>query len=57
MRGLADLAAETLDARMRQLEEVVEQAEFVHQFQRRGMDGVAAEVAQEVGVLFQHRRP
>ena len=53
--GFADLAAEPLDARMRQLEELVEQAELVHQFQRRGMDGVAAEIAQEIGVLFQHR--
>jgi hypothetical protein len=26
----------------------------VHQFQGRGMDGVAAEVAKEIGVLFQH---
>ena len=39
---------------MRQLEEFVEQAEFVDQLERRGMDGVAAEVAQEVLVLFQH---
>ena len=50
----ADLTAETLDARMRQLQEFIEQAELVHQFERRGMDGVAAEIAQEVGVLFQH---
>jgi hypothetical protein len=53
--GVADLAAEVIDARMRQLEKVVEQAELVHQFQGRGMDGVAAEIAQEIGVLFQHR--
>ena len=52
--GFADLTAETLDARMRQLQKFIEQAELVHQFQRRGMNGVAAEIAQEVGVLFQH---
>ena len=33
---------------------VVEQAQLVHHFQRRRMDRVAAEVAQEIGVLFQH---
>ena len=50
-----DLSQAMLDAVvMRQLEEFVEQAEFVHHVQGRGMDRVAAEVAQEVTVLFQH---
>src|SRR5262249_45090590 len=31
-----------------------EQTELVHQLQRRGMDGVAAEIAEEVGVLLEH---
>ena len=53
--GVADLPAQPRDARMRQLEEFVQQTELVHQLERRGMDGVAAEVAQEIGVLFQHR--
>ena len=39
---------------VRQLEELVQQAELVHHFERRGMDGVAAEVAQEIRVLLQH---
>ena len=39
---------------MRQLEELIEQAELVHQLERRGVDGVAAEIAQEIGVLLQH---
>ena len=39
---------------MRQLQELVEQAELVHDLERRGMDGVAAEIAQEVAVLLQH---
>ena len=30
------------------------EAELVHDGERRGMHGVAAEVAQEVGVLFEH---
>ena len=45
------------DLVVRQLQELVEQAELVHHFERRGMDGVAAEVAQEVAVLLQHDRP
>ena len=51
---VADLARELAHLLMRPLEELVEQAELVHDFERRGMDGVAAEVAQEIGVLLQH---
>ena len=39
---------------MRQLQELVQQTEFVHQLERRGMDGVAAKIAQEIAVLLQH---
>jgi hypothetical protein len=39
---------------VRQLEELLQQAKLVHQFERGRMDGVAAEVAQEIGVFFQH---
>ena len=39
---------------MRQLEKFIEQAELVHHLQRRWMNGVAAEIAQEVSVLFRH---
>ena len=38
---------------VRQLEEFVEQAQLVHHLERRGVDGVAAKVAQEVRVLLQ----
>ena len=41
---------------MRALQEGVEQAELVHDAQRRRMHRVAAEVAQEVGVLLEHHR-
>ena len=51
---VADLPAELAHLLMRQLQEVVEQAELVHHLERRGMDGVAAEVAQEIGVLLEH---
>ena len=33
---------------------VVEQAELAHDVEGRGMDGVAAKVAQEVGMLLEH---
>jgi hypothetical protein len=39
---------------VRQLEKLVEQAELGHDFQRRGVNGVAAEIAQEVGMLLKH---
>jgi hypothetical protein len=39
---------------VRKLEELIEQAELAHDFEGRGMDGVAAEVAQEVGMLLEH---
>jgi hypothetical protein len=40
---------------MRQLQQIVQQPQLVHHFERRGMDRVAAEVAQKVGVLLQHQ--
>ena len=46
-RSVADLL-------VRQLQELVEEAELVHHLEGRGVDGVAAEVAQEVGVLLEH---
>jgi hypothetical protein len=39
---------------VRQLQEFVEKPQFLHDVERRGMDRVAAEVAQEIGVLLQH---
>ena len=39
---------------VRQLEELVEQAELAHDLEGRGMNGVAAEIAQEIGVLLEH---
>ena len=51
---VADLAGQLAQLLVRALEEIVEDAKLVHHLERRGMDGVAAEVAQEIGVLFQH---
>ena len=39
---------------VRQFEEIIEQAEFCHHVQRRGMNSVAAEIAQEVCMFFEH---
>ena len=50
----ADLGGQRFDLLMRQFQELVEQAEFVHQLERRRMDRIAAEVAEEIGVLLQH---
>jgi hypothetical protein len=52
---VADDAADLAHLLVRQLEKRVEESELVHHFERGGMDGVAAEVAQEIGVLLQHQ--
>ena len=52
--GLAgDVAGQTPGLLVRPLEEFVEKAEFGEEFEGRGVDGVAAEVAEEVAVLFE----
>ena len=51
---IAEPAADHVEALVRALQEGVEQAELVHDAQRRRMDRVAAEVAQEVAVLLEH---
>jgi hypothetical protein len=50
---VADLAAKFLQLLVRALEEFFEEAEFVHQLQSGRMDGVAAKVAEEIGVFFE----
>ena len=49
-----DLGGQRFDLLMRQLQEPVEEPKLVHQLERRGMNRVAAEVAEEIGVLLQH---
>ena len=51
---VTDLSAELLDLLVRQFEEFVEQAQLIHQLKRRRMYGIAAKIAEEIGVLFQH---
>ena len=48
----ANMCCEPPDLLMRPLQQLVQDAEFVHQFEGRGMDGVAPEIAQEVAMLF-----
>src|SRR5262252_2454585 len=49
-----EICADAAGFLVRQLEELVEQTELAHHVEGRGMDGVAAEVAQEVAVLLEH---
>src|SRR6516164_3661866 len=51
---VADLAAELLQILVWQFKKVFKQAKFVHDFERRGVNGVAAKVTEEVRVLLQH---
>jgi hypothetical protein len=51
--AVADDAADLAQLLMRSPQEIVEQPELVHQLERRGMDGIAAEVAQEIRVLLE----
>ncbi len=50
----ADLRRQRFDFLMRQLQELIDQAQFEHQLERRRMNRVAAEIAEEIGVLLQH---
>ena len=50
----ADLAGQRFDLLMRQFQELVDQTQFVHQLERRRMNRVTAEIAEEVRMLLQH---
>src|SRR5437667_351936 len=51
---VANPAAEFAHFLMRFLKEVIENTEFVHQFERGRMDRIAAKVTQEVRMFFEH---
>src|SRR4030095_14650824 len=40
---------------MRLLQELIQQTKLVHQLQSGRMNGIAAKIAKEIGVLLQHR--
>jgi len=50
----SDYAGKLLQLLMRAFEEFVEQTKLVDDLQRGGVHRVAAEIAQEIGMLFQH---
>jgi hypothetical protein len=52
---ISDDAAKLCHLFVRELEELVQEAEFVHHVQRRGVNRVTSEVPEEIAVLFQHR--
>ena len=52
--GFADQARDLPHLLVRELEELGQEAELVHHFEGRGMNRVAAEIAQEVAMLFHH---
>jgi hypothetical protein len=51
---VADRDAQSRHLLVRQAEEPLEHAQLVHDLEGRGVNRVAAEVAQEVGVLLEH---
>jgi hypothetical protein len=46
-----------VDTIVRALEEALQHFQLIEDFHRRGMDSVAAEIAEEIGVLFEHLHP
>ena len=50
----ADLAAKFSHLLMRTLQELIQNAEFEHDFKRRRMNGVASEITQKIRMLFEH---
>jgi len=52
----ADQAAKPLGLVVRAREQLVQRAQLVEELERRRMDGVAAEIAEEVGMLLEHDR-
>ena len=55
IEAVAELAVHLLQFLMRKFQETIDQAEFIHHLQRRGMHGVAAEIPEEIGMFFQHQ--
>ncbi len=51
---IADLAADLFDLGVRAFQELVQQSELVHHFERRRVNRVAAKVAEEVAMFLEH---
>ena len=52
--GRADLNANAPHFAVWELQELIQQTQLVHQLKRRRMDRVAAKIAQEIRMFFQH---
>src|SRR5262245_49259118 len=52
---LTDLRVELVYFLMRQPEKLLEHAQLVHHLKSRWMNGIAAKIAQEITMLFQHQ--
>src|SRR5262249_33066044 len=52
--GVAEPRLQLGNLLVRKLQKSLEQAELVHELEGRGVEGVAAVIAEEVGVFFQH---
>ena len=52
--AVADPRRELIGLAVRQAQERVQETQFMHDLQCGRMDRVAAEIAQEIAVLFQH---
>jgi hypothetical protein len=52
---LAELAEKLRYLLVRKLKKSVEQPQFIHHLHGRGVNGIAAEITQEVGVFLEHR--
>ena len=55
-RDVADFAFGLPYFLMRQLQEIFQKAEVVHRFESRGMDRIAAKIAQKICMLFKDDR-
>src|SRR5690242_5094053 len=52
-RYAADGSGQLRELLMRALQKLIEHSEFMHDFQRGGMDSIATEIPEEIGVLFE----
>ncbi len=52
---VADSSPKVLNLLMRQFEQLFVKAKLIHHLEGRRMDRVAAKIAEEIGVLFEHQ--
>jgi hypothetical protein len=52
--AVGDAGGERADLVVRPLQELVEEAELAKDLERRGMNGISAEITEEIGMLLEH---